>query len=472
MTCLDAGPDGASTVARTAERAGRRPLVAGVAAGAVTFAAYLPGLGRSLDFDSAETIGLFVRPGPPWAAFQRQAVFNNHPMFSFLEQLVRVATGRTDAATMRLLPILFGAVGVAVLTWFAARRYGVLAGLVGGSVLACNPTFVTLSRATRGYSLLTLCAVVSTVLVVEDREGRSRRWDVAYVVVAGAGLATHLYMVPVLVAHVAVVLARRGLDVRWRARVLGVVVLGGLAYAGMAPAMVDAGAAHARVFKAGFPWSVALMATGGGWASLAVAPVAIAGATRVLRRRTVRVAALATIAVLALLWAGLQSSALSERFLVWLVPAVGWLVAAAIGGDGARSTNAGRRATAWSLLATAGATMAAVSVLPGYTSDPTGYRRAAALIRQVDGRGERACVVGVGVPPMAGYLDTPRQFAIVTDPAELDACDVVVVAAWWHSSKPWLAADEQVMAAAENTFPYRRVIPAADPTLVLSTRPL
>ena len=92
------------TRARTSvavERPGRFATRAGVGLAMVTFLAYLPGLGRSLDFDSAQTVGMFVKPGPPWEAFRRQAVFNNHPAFSFFEQLVRVASGRSDAATMR-----------------------------------------------------------------------------------------------------------------------------------------------------------------------------------------------------------------------------------------------------------------------------------------------------------------------------------------------------------------------------------
>ncbi|MDQ3642368.1 MAG: glycosyltransferase family 39 protein, partial [Actinomycetota bacterium] len=178
-----------------------RRLPPGVWAGAglamVTFLGYLPGSGRSLDFDSAQTVGMFVKTGPPWSAFRLQAAFNNHPLFSFLEQLVRVVTGRTDAAAMRVLPVLCGALAVGVLTWFAARRHGLLAGLAAGALLATNPTFLSLSRAARGYSLLVLCAIVATILVADDRPDRSRWSDLAYVAVAGMGLATHLYMFPV-----------------------------------------------------------------------------------------------------------------------------------------------------------------------------------------------------------------------------------------------------------------------------------
>src|SRR5437764_512186 len=92
--------------------AGKRPkgpLIAGGVLATLTLLGYLPGLGRSLDYDSAETVGLFIRRGPPWAVFREQLVFNNHPMFSFLEQLIRSSTGRADAATMRVLPIACGA---------------------------------------------------------------------------------------------------------------------------------------------------------------------------------------------------------------------------------------------------------------------------------------------------------------------------------------------------------------------------
>ena len=57
--------------------------------------------------------------------------------------------------------------------------------------------------------------------------------------------------------------------------------------------------------------------------------------------------------------------------------------------------------------------------------------------------------------------------SIVTDPAELDECDLVVVAAWWPSTADWFARDRVVIAEAERRFPRRLVLPAADPALVL-----
>ena len=484
-----ASPAPNTTAARPTRPLGRRPATAGLVAGTLAFVAYLPGLGRSLDFDSAQTVGRFVRPGPPWAVFGEQAVFNNHPLFSFLEQLVRVVTGRSDAAAMRVLPILCGALAVGVLTWFVVRRHGLAAGLAAGAVLACNPTFVHLSRAVRGYSLLTLCAIVATIVVVEDRRAAAsdagdeappeateatdatrpwwRRWSgPLYVVAASVGLATHLYMLPVLAAHAGVLLARGELDDRWRRRLLWTAGLAGCAYAGMADIMLHATAAHGRVFRADMPWQVATMVTGGGWASLALAPLVGVGAWVVLRgSRGARGAAVALAVVLLVLWAGLRSAALEDRFFVWLVPGAAYLVGVAVA-----------RIRAGALLAAASVALAAasaVTVAPGYTADPTGYRAAAAVLRAVAAAGETGCVVGsTGVQPMLAYLDQGVDFTAVTDPSALDACDVLVVATWWPTTADWFAHDRRVIDAAEGRYTHRLVIGPGDPALVLSNGPL
>lgn len=439
-----------------------RAVWAGAGLGLMTVVVYLPGLGRSLDFDSAQTVGMFVRPGPPWAAFRRQAAFNNHPFFSFLEQLVRVVTGRTDAATMRLLPIIFGALAVGVLTWFATRRLGPKAGLMAGALLAANPTFASLSRSVRGYSLLVLCAVVATILVAEDRPGRSMWFDLTYVAVAGMGLATHLYMLPVVIAHVGAVVAKGRWGLRWRLRVAGVGAVGAVAYAGMATTMIDTMGSHPRSLQPGLPWRVAAMATGPGWASIAVAPLVVVGGFCVLRRsRASRGALLAFAAAFLLLWAGMQSSALTARFFVWLVPGTAYLAAVAV-----------RRIPAGFLLGAASAALAVAAALPGFTDDPTAYRQGAAVILRANAAGARSCVVDVGVSPMLGYLDSPDDFAAVTNPAQLDGCDLVVVAAWWPTAADWYSRDRSVIAEAERRFDNRRVLPYGDPTLVLSNRPI
>ena len=282
---------------------------------------------------------------------------------------------------------------------------------------------------------------------------------------AAVGLATHLYMVPVVAAHVGALLAQGRLDECWRKRLLWTVGLAGCAYAGMADVMLNATAAHGRVFRADMPWQVATMATGGGWASLVIAPLVVVGV---------------------------------------------WVVLRAAGGPGGRpspwpssSRRLGRapvRRPGGPFLRLAGARRClpggrgrephprrspgrgrigrprgpgGSAVAPGYTADPTGYRAAAALLRAVDAAGERGCVVGsTGVQPMLAYLDESRDFAAVTDPSGLDGCDVVVVATWWPTSAEWFSQDRRVIDAAEARFAYRLVIGPGDPALVLSNSPL
>ena len=258
------------------------------------------------------------------------------------------------------------------------------------------------------------------------------------------------------------VLARKDWGDRWVRRFGGALLIGAVAYAGMAATMVEAAGAHARVFQGDMPWLVARMATGGGRASFVVAPLVLIGAVLVLRgSRAARGAAVALAVVLVVLWAGLRSSALEERFFVWLVPGAAYLAAVAVG----------RVRWAWVLVA-GSVVLAVQSTSALYTADPNAYRLAAAVLRQVAASGERGCVVNIGVPPMMAYLDTPADFAVLLDPAELDQCDVVVVAAWWPSTSDWFERDRRIIDAAERRFPVRTVLGVADPALVLSNRPL
>ena len=203
-----------------------------------------------------------------------------------------------------------------------------------------------------------------------------------------------------IAAHLGAVLARGEFDDRWRRRFLWVAALAGCAYVGMADVMLEATSAHARVFKGDMPWRVVTMATGGGWASVVLAPLVVVGAVVVLRgSRTTRGVALGLAVVLVGLWAGLQSAALEDRFFVWLVPGVAYLVGVAVG-----------RFRAGAVIAAGSAVLAVTTVIPGYTQELTGYRAAAAVVRSVDAAGGRACIVGsTGLAPMLAYVDpVPR----------------------------------------------------------------
>ncbi len=195
---------------------------------------------------------------------------------------------------------------------------------------------------------------------------------------------------------------------------------------------------------------------------MAVGPLVVVGAILLLRRsRASRGAAAALIGVLLLQWAGLQTSALTARFYVWLVPAAAYLAAVAVA-----------RFRAGAVLGGIAVALALAVVVPGFTDSPTAYPEAAALIRQANATGARSCVIDIGVAPMLAYLDSPGDFATITDPTGFDRCDVVVVAAWWAEPADWYARDRLLLAQAEQRFDHRLVLPYGDPILVLSNRVL
>src|SRR5437763_9783805 len=135
----------------------RADVVSGAAAGGLTFAVYLLGSGRNYDYDSSETVGNFIGTRSLLDPFRRQRVFNNHPLLSFLDHLVYSA-GWHSPTGLRVLPILFAALSVALVAAWAARRWGVLAGACVVLPLAAIPAFAFESRALRRYNLMTLAA--------------------------------------------------------------------------------------------------------------------------------------------------------------------------------------------------------------------------------------------------------------------------------------------------------------------------
>ena len=441
-----------------------RPVVVGVVAGVVTFVSYVPGLHRSLDFDSAETVGLFVRQGPPWAVFRRQAVFNNHPFFSFLEQVVRVTTGQSDAAAMRILPIACGAAAVGVLGWYTARRFTVITAAIAATFVATNPMFNELSREVRGYSLVALCALVSTLVVVDEllptSDGPSafgRRPGPWYVATLTIGLATHLFMGLVAIAHLGMVVAAGRLDQRWRIRFLAAAVLSIAAYAAMAGTIRDSASAMASLFQPRLPLDVSEQVLGGGHAALIAAPVVVVGLCIAVRSRVVLGGIVAFSTAFAFVWLVYRSAALTTRYFVYLVPLAGLVLALAIA-----------RASYLILVTASSAAIATLSMIGTYTAEPTAYRQAAELIHDVKASGGRACVSPMGVPPMEAYADEPDEFVGISDPARLDECDVVLVVAWWHTDAWWYDDDRTVLAEAPWQFDNTTVLPADDRALVFS----
>jgi len=174
----------------------------------------------------------------------------------------------------------------------------------------------------------------------------------------------------------------------------------------------------ASVFYPTFPRDLVLFLVG----APVLVPVGLWLATAglglwVLRAQPWLWAGLAVVAlVVAVLWLGLQPAYLYPRFFVFLVPACALLMAAAI--------------ARWKVLApvvVAGAVVAAISQVPGYTEDPLALPQAAAAVERIHAAGDQACVIHIDEQVLAAYT---RDFLVVSTPEQLAGCSAVVVVSW------------------------------------------
>ncbi len=431
----------------------RSPELVGAVSGLVTVALYALGIGRSLDYDSAETVGFFVRTGSVLDALRRQRAFNNHPMFSLAENAISRVVGTTDEAVLRVLPITAAGCAVALVGWGCTRRWGPRAGVAAAAVLATNPLFAELSRSVRGYSLLVLALVVASALLFRllDEGGVARPSTAPlYVSAVAIAVATHLYAVVALSGHVVVVVARRRFSGAWFARWLLAVALGGLFYVSVAGPMLQSVGERGRRFQPGFPMRLAVELLGGTGLSVVLLGGVALAAVVTLRHRPEAIPLVGwAVAVTALAWVSAGTD-LAPRFFVWMVPLVAVLAAAAVG----RWPPAG--------LAVAVAVVASVwSVAPAWTAAANPYPEAAALVDAQAAAGRSVCVLDLSVPPLLAYTD---RFDAVTRAGQLDACDVVVTVA------PTL--DAALADAADRRFADRTVLGPPGEALVWSREPL
>jgi hypothetical protein len=404
------------------------------------------GAGRAYDYDSSESVGSFIATRSLLDPFRRQLQFNNHPFFSFLEHLVYSAGGSSETA-MRVLPTAAAAATVGLVVGWIVGRWGWLAGLAGGLLLAANPTFASLGRSVRGYSLLTLALVCATVLLerllVERRGGEG----IAYTTALAIAIATHLYALCVLLGHVLVVVVRREADRRWLLRWVAAVVVGGLAYSGMAGRMVAAARSEQHRFQSAFPLHVGAAVLGSTPAAIAV--VACLTCLGLLRARRSALAALAVVvAVLGVDWAVVAPTDLYPRFLVWLIPVAAVAAAAAI------------RRSAWLLGPAVVAAVAMVAVdIPNWTVQPLPGPAAAELLgdaRQLDAT---TCALPDVRGLLMAYTAPPAE---VKDPRSLARCTLAIASP---------VAARALRAAARRSFPHRWLLVARTSLVVYARFP-
>ena len=434
----------------------RAPAIAGTILGVATAAAYLVGANRSYGYDAAATFANFVATPSLWDAFAIHAVLptvpiksvasNDHVLLSFLSHLIYSVTGSRSEVVYRFLPALAAGGTVGVTTAALARRFGMVAGVCAGLFIATDPLFVENSRDLRGYSLAALGAVVATLVL----SGKWTGWRlVAYALVLGLAIAAQLFAVVVLLMHVGWIATRgswpqvRQLAPAWiAAAAVGVAANANIQVMELLPHGYPP-----SIFYAEFPRDLVFFLVG----APVLLPLGLWLSTTALglwtqRRERWLWAAIAVVAVVvAVLWLGLRPAFLYPRFFIFLIPGCAYLMAAAI--------------ARWGVLApvvVAGAVVAALTQVPGWTQDPIALPQAAAAVERIHAAGGRACVIHIDEQVLAAYT---TDFAIVSTPGQLARCDAVIVVSW--------NVDLALRDLAAQEFPRATTLSAYYPAVVL-----
>ncbi len=401
-----------AVAARERVRRSRAPLAVGTVAAAGTVAFLIPGAGRGYDLDSGLAVHSFIATRSIGDSFTKAFLLTNQVFFSFLDHLVYSASGAHSEAALRLLPISFTAIAIGLLAALLARRYGCVAALAGAAVMATNPLLAVEGSQVRGYSLVILCTIVTTaILLRDDNERLSRRARVAYAVAGAIGVATHLYMLVVLAIH-AVVAARsrrrlEQLAIPWFASLLGLT-----AYAGVARTMRLTMKVTGRTFQPAFPRDLAVELLGGGVvAAIMLLPVVVSAGWWSRRDRRMQLAAAGVAGAVSAVWL-IAPTYLYPRFWLWLVPVPAVAVAAAIS-----------RRPAVVLVAIAVVALQVHTAWPRLTSSSYPNRQAAQVFERVVSHHQTPCVISKYTAlRLLGYT---AHFAFVSRVEQLDRCEVV-----------------------------------------------
>jgi hypothetical protein len=435
------------------------PIRVGIFLGAVTAAVYLIGARRSFGYDAAATFANFVATPNLVDAFAVHAAMpsivlksiasNDHVFLSLISHVIYSVTGLRNEWVYRLVPALAAGGTVGVSAAVLARRFGLLAGVCAGLFIATNPMFVDNSRDLRGYSLAALLALVATLLLVNSLSQQGRGVRIAYAVLLGLAVATHVFAIVVLLSHVVWIAIQRSpaelksLIPAWAAAFL----IGAAANANIEAMVFLQHGFPPSLFDPTFPRDLVLFLVGapvllsvGLWLSSAGLGLWAA------RRESLVWASIAVVAfVVAILWLVLEPAYLYPRFFIFLIPGVAYLMAAAI--------------ERWKVLApvvAAGAIAAIVAQVPGYTQDPLALPQAAAAVERAHAAGQRACVIHADEQVLAAYT---TDFTVASSPDQLNACDMVVVVSW--------NVDLPLRDLAAQKFPHGTLLPASYPAVVL-----
>ena len=431
--------------------------------GIATTAAYLIGSGRSFGYDAAATFGNFVATPNLIDAFAvhsampsmplKSIASNDHVFLSLISHVIYSLTGSRSEVAYRLVPALAAGGTVGVSATVLARRFGLLAGACAGLFIATNPMFVENSRDLRGYSLAAFLALLSTVVIVSSLSVKGRGLDsgarVAYALLLGLAIATHVFVIVVLGVHVAWIAMRRSradmnrLAPAW----IAALAIGAAANANIEFMEFVQHGFPASMFNPAFPLYLVLFLVGapvllplGLWLSTA-------GLGLWAVRREPRVwAAVAVVAVVvAILWLVVQPAYLYPRFFIFLIPGVAYVIAAAI-----------KRWWVLGPVVVAGAIFAIAAQVPGYTEDPLALPQAANAVALSRAGGGNPCVIHSDESILDAYT---TAFTVVTTADQLSACSEVIIVSW--------NVDPTLRDLAAQEFPRRTLLPAYYHAVVL-----
>lgn len=434
----------------------RKELIAGLVLGVLTFAFYMVGSSRNFGYDAAATFTNFVATPSLWDAFAWRSVVptipitqvatNDHVLLAFISHVIFSLSGTRSEVVYRVVPALAAGATVGISTHVLSKRFGLLAGVCAGVFIATDPLFVDNSRDLRGYSLAALGSVVATLLVTGTW---TRARLAAYALVMGLAITAQLFAGIVLVCHLAWVLTARPRSdlVTFLPPAIAAGIIGVAAYADIYFNEFTRHGLPPSYFNSTFPRDLLLFLVG----APVLLPVGLWVATALLGLWTVKrnLWVWTTIAVVAaavaVLWLGLQPAFLYPRFFIFLVPAIGFLIASAV-----------QRWWVLGPVVLAGALAAAYGQIATYAVDPLALRQAAAAVDRLHASGGRACVIHSDEQILSGYT---TNFTVVTRPDQLANCDAVVVVSW--------GVDLGLRDQAAQEFPRLTTLDAYYPAVVL-----
>lgn len=422
-------------------------VTVGVVEGLLCGLLYSVGWSRAFSYDASRTVQQFVTVDSFGEVF-RQDRFNNHPLFSLVDHLVYRATGSQDERLLRVAPIIFAALTVGVVSTAVSRRFGARAGAVAGALLALNSLGVRHFREVRGYSLVTLLAVLGTMALFKRLREPSTVVTLVYAATMAAAISTHLFVLGLLVLHAVIVLSTAPSLLRnWIGPWLAATAIGLWV---QLPAIVD-GLTMPPVyrFQPTFPLALGanLLSGGGGVAGALL--LVWSGWTVLKSRRWVPPVIVCMTALSVAAWMAAPSW-LSSRYFVWLLPATA--VAAGVGVVRRPRLLYVAVATVLAQLFTVGPWLYA-SEVPNRIA--TEYAKAARL------DGLHVCALGRTRASLRAYAG---ELPVVWNPQELAACQVAIEAAG-PSRQP-------LTGAACDRFPYVLSLPARYPGALFADKPV